>query len=91
MCSFVLVYINGEIQKFDETHADYSNSFRILPGENNSLNFLISFIIPLIFILVPLLISFLEGLQKPDEEGMYRNLFVIIIYVFLTLGLYGIY
>ncbi len=45
----------------------------------------------LIFIALPVLLAFLEGLTKPDEEGFVRNPLIVLIYSILTLGIYQIY
>lgn len=45
----------------------------------------------LIFIVLPLILSFLEGLNKPDQEGFVRNPLVVLIYSILTFGIYNIY
>lgn len=45
----------------------------------------------LIFVGVPALLAFLDGLTKPDQEGMIRNPILVFFYVILTLGIYEIY
>lgn len=53
----------------------------------------ILFIISLgaIFIAIPLLLSFLDGLTAPDQEGLVRNPLLVFVYVILTIGFYIIY
>jgi len=45
----------------------------------------------LVFILVPVLLAFLDGLTKPDAEGLVRNPVLVLVYMLLTLGIYAIY
>ena len=53
-----------------------------------SLTFVIS--LGLVFVAVPPILCFLEGLTPPDTEGFMRNPYLIFVYVFLTLGFYQI-
>ena len=44
-----------------------------------------------IFIAIPALLTFLDGLTQPDQEGLIRNSLLVLAYVILTLGIYQIY
>lgn len=44
-----------------------------------------------IFIAIPALLAFLEGLTQPDQEGLIRNSLLVLALVILTLGIYQIY
>ena len=44
-----------------------------------------------IFIGIPALLAFLEGLTKPNQEGLIRNPFFVLLCTILTLGIYAIY
>jgi hypothetical protein len=44
-----------------------------------------------VFIAIPALLAFLDGLTKPDSSGLTRNPLLVFTYVILTFGLYQIY
>jgi len=44
-----------------------------------------------IFVAIPALLAFLDGLTQPDQEGLIRNSLLVLAYVILTLGIYQIY
>ncbi len=54
-------------------------------------NWWVVFASGLIFILMPLLISYLEYLTPVSENGFVRNNYLVFIYSVLTLGLYQLY
>ena len=74
-----------------------ANSIQTPPGMANPVSLFatpsILFMIGLgaIFIAVPALLVFLEGLTKPDQEGLVRNPILVLVYVILTIGIYQIY
>ena len=43
------------------------------------------------FIIAPLLAAFLEGQTQPDADGLCRNVFLVLLYTLLTLGVYELY
>jgi hypothetical protein len=44
-----------------------------------------------IFVAIPALLAFLDGLTQPDQEELIRNSLLVLAYVILTLGIYQIY
>jgi len=44
-----------------------------------------------IFVAIPALLAFLDGLTQPDKEGLIRNSLLVFVYMILTLGIYQIY
>lgn len=44
-----------------------------------------------LFVAIPVLLAFLEGLTPPDAEGLKRNPFFVLMLVILTFGVYVIY
>ena len=66
-------------------------------GSNNAIALFstpgIPFVIGLgaIFVAIPALLAFLDGLTQPDQEGLIRNPLLVLVYLILTLGLYNLY
>jgi cytochrome bd-type quinol oxidase subunit 2 len=51
--------------------------------------FLISLI--LIFILIPIILFLLEKLSKKEEKRLYKNHWIVLFYIIVTLGIYQLY
>ena len=54
-------------------------------------SFLSAIIVGVLFSGLPFLAAYLEGLTEPDKEGLKRNLWLMLLYVIITLSFYEIY
>ena len=83
--SLVLQNLANQAQAFIERESLNAISIFATPS--------IFFVIGLgvIFVAIPALLAFLDGLTQPDQEGLIRNSLLVLVYVILTLGIYQIY